>query len=140
MQLFCDISDYPVAFLLPYYVPDRQGCQRSQVLLYYLLSITQIFWCIILFGGAAYLPHGLRSSYLTLFLVSIVNIQQSNAGVSRRVVKGDTPPLLTRVPTLVSQDLCRASSLRAPGADSRKSIRWLLFRRMSCTSITPPLG
>ena len=32
MQLFCDISDYPVAFLLPFYVPDRQGRQRNQVL------------------------------------------------------------------------------------------------------------
>lgn len=98
MQLFCDISDYPVAFLLPYYVPYRQGHQRSQVLLYYLLSITQIFGAVFYLGGLPISLMGLRSSYLTLFLVSIVNIQQSNAGVSRRVVKGDTPPFSPESP------------------------------------------
>ena len=91
MQLFCDISDYPVAFLL---IMCQIGKVTREVKCYCITCYQSLrfFGALFYLEGAAYLPHGLRSSYLTLFLVSIVNIQQSNAGVSRRVVMGDTRP------------------------------------------------
>ena len=51
MQLFCDISDYPVAFLLPFYVSDRQGRQRSQVLFTACYQSLRFFCALFYFGG-----------------------------------------------------------------------------------------
>lgn len=51
MQLFCDISDYPMAFLLLSYVPDRQGRQRSQVLFTACYQLLRFFGALFYFGG-----------------------------------------------------------------------------------------
>lgn len=143
VRQLCDISGCLMAFFffLSFYVPHKQGHQKKSIALlavihHWDLLVDYFIW------GAACLPQSLRGSCSAHSFTSTVNIQQSNPWVSRGQWR-EIPPwtsLLTRVPTLVSQDLCRASSLRTPGADSRKSIRWLSFRRMSCTSITPPLG
>lgn len=130
----CRNRSSPTVWVLELKLSDR--CHHSQLVLVYYFRWERAS-CLSL--------DSLRAFCSTHFATYTVNMQQMNAQVGRRKCREAPnpllgPSLLTRVLTLVSQDLCRASSLRAPGADSRKSIRWLSFRRISCTSITPPLG